>query len=313
MLPFLLLWMMTQAVRVGDQPIITPASSPTIGDNINGPSLIRVPAWVQHPLGRYYLYFAHHEGKYIRLAYADRLTGPWKIHEPGTLRLENVKTCFDHIASPDVHVDEAAKQIRMYFHCPTRQPNQPLNTGEGKGVDITIQNSLVATSRDGVDFTPQEKVLGGPYFRVFQWRGQYYAIAWGGHLFRSRDGMSPFEAGPQLFPNEKRGMRHNAPLLRGDTLRLYFSRISDEPERILLSEIKLTSDWRKWTPSEPQTVLEPERGYEGGNLPLAESKIGLAPTPVRQLRDPAIFEENGHVYLLYTVAGERGIGLAEIK
>lgn len=25
------------------------------GENINGPSLIRVPAWVKNPLGRYYL------------------------------------------------------------------------------------------------------------------------------------------------------------------------------------------------------------------------------------------------------------------
>ena len=34
--------------------------------------------------------------------------------------------------------------------------------------------------------------------------------------------------------------------------------------------------------------------------------------PVNQLRDPAIYEEDGRVYLLYTVAGERGIALAEV-
>ncbi|NET62179.1 MAG: hypothetical protein F6K47_40550, partial [Symploca sp. SIO2E6] len=34
------------------------------GSNINGPSLIRVPEWIENPLGRYYLYFAHHQGKY---------------------------------------------------------------------------------------------------------------------------------------------------------------------------------------------------------------------------------------------------------
>ena len=26
--------------------------------NINGPSLVRVPEWVENPLGKYYLYFA---------------------------------------------------------------------------------------------------------------------------------------------------------------------------------------------------------------------------------------------------------------
>lgn len=91
--------------RLPQNPILTPASSPTIGENINGPSLIKVPAWIDKPLGRYYLYFSHHAGKFIRLAYADALSGPWKIHEPGTLRIEEASRCRDHIASPDMHID----------------------------------------------------------------------------------------------------------------------------------------------------------------------------------------------------------------
>ena len=121
--------------RLPNNPIITPASSPSLGDNINGPSLIRVPDWVQNPLGRYYLYFAHHKGKHIRLAYADDIAGPWKIHEPGVLKLseshfpesidvstlskawqdrlaamktEDDDPLYCHVASPDVLVDEAA-------------------------------------------------------------------------------------------------------------------------------------------------------------------------------------------------------------
>src|SRR5262245_51861683 len=81
--------------RFPENPLVTPASSPTIGENINGPSLISVPAWVDKPLGRYYLYFSHHAGKFIRLAYADRLMGPWKIHEAGTLRIEEAPRCHD--------------------------------------------------------------------------------------------------------------------------------------------------------------------------------------------------------------------------
>jgi hypothetical protein len=34
--------------------------------------------------------------------------------------------------------------------------------------------------------------------------------------------------------------------------------------------------------------------------------------PVCQLRDPAIFREGDRTYLLYTVAGERGIAMAEL-
>ena len=34
--------------------------------------------------------------------------------------------------------------------------------------------------------------------------------------------------------------------------------------------------------------------------------------PVHQLRDPFVYEDDGRVYLFYSVAGEQGIGLAEI-
>ena len=44
--------------------------------NINGPSVIAVPDWVENRLGAYYLYFAHHKGDYIRMAYADSPLGP---------------------------------------------------------------------------------------------------------------------------------------------------------------------------------------------------------------------------------------------
>ena len=56
---------------------------PTVGHDINGPSLILAPQWLEKPLGKYYLYFAGHRGTRIRLAYADNLTGPWKVVETG--------------------------------------------------------------------------------------------------------------------------------------------------------------------------------------------------------------------------------------
>ena len=43
-------------------PIVAPALDASIGDNINRPSLIRLPDWITHPLGRYYLNFADHKG-----------------------------------------------------------------------------------------------------------------------------------------------------------------------------------------------------------------------------------------------------------
>lgn len=55
--------------------------------SITHPTLIRVPDWVEDPLGRYYLYFAHHKGGYIRLAYADDILGPWRTYGGGALAL----------------------------------------------------------------------------------------------------------------------------------------------------------------------------------------------------------------------------------
>src|SRR4051812_13555106 len=79
--------MAIRVTRLGDGPIIGPWTHPSIGANIQGPSLIRVPDWVEDRLGDYYLYFADHKGSYIRLAYADRVTGPWRVHPPGSLQL----------------------------------------------------------------------------------------------------------------------------------------------------------------------------------------------------------------------------------
>ncbi|MGI8745524.1 MAG: hypothetical protein ACR2NN_23715 [Bryobacteraceae bacterium] len=291
-------------VRLPHNPIVTPQLSSTLGENINGPSLIRVPAWVEKPLGRYYLYFAHHQGKFIRLAYADQLEGPWRIYEPGTLRLDRVSLCHDHIASPDVHVDQEKRQIRMYFHCPA----------EGTGKDIEQQKTLLATSPDGLRFTPKLTPLGPAYFRVFHWKNSYYAIARAGVFLRSRDGVTPFEQGPTLF-NEDPNLilRHAAVDIRGDRLSVYYSRIGDSPERILVSQIALTPDWNTWKASAPVTVISPETDYEGASLPLEPSKWDLAPGKVRQLRDPAIFREGGRTYLLYSIAGESGIAIAKVQ
>jgi hypothetical protein len=294
----------TRAARLPQNPIVTPASSDTLGDNINGPSLIRVPSWVKHPLGKYYLYFAHHGGKYIRLAYAAELQGPWHIYAPGTLRLEQAPRCYDHIASPDVHVDTSRREIRMYFHCPA---------GAAGSVDITEQKTFVALSRDGLNFAAETLPLGPAYFRVFKYGRYYYSIVRGGFLLRSREPRAAFEQGPALIkPDDDRILRHAAVDLRGDLLRIFYSRIGDRPERILESDVRLTPDWTAWQASEPATVLSPEMTYEGKDQPLAASEPDDAPHRVRQLRDPAVFREGQRVYLVYSVAGESGLAIATL-
>ena len=63
--------------------------------------------------------------------------------------------------------------------------------------------------------------------------------------------------------------------------------------------------------SQPLDVLKPEKNYEGIRYALKPSRWGSA-TRVRQIRDPCVFEEDGKVYLFYSVAGEMGIALAEL-
>jgi hypothetical protein len=108
-------------------------------------------------------------------------------------------------------------------------------------------------------------------------------------------------------------MRHSAVLIRDDVLYAFYTNAGDCPEQVLLSRIKLTSDWMQWSASDPVPLLAPERPYEGGALPRVASRRGMVLEPVSQLRDPAIFTEDGRTYLLYSVAGEHGIAIAEVQ
>jgi len=266
-----------------------------MGDNINGPSLIRVPDWIPNALGKYYLYFAHHQGTYIRLAYADQLEGPWRLYTPGVLELS--ESIFNnHIASPDVHVLNDSHEIRMYYHgcCLPRPPHQA---------------TCIAISHDGLTFTSYPDILGSSYWRVFYWQGYWYTLEMPGTFRRSLTGISDFEEGPKLFNID---MRHSAIKMKDESFTVFYSNVNDYPERILQTSILLDSDWLKWQTSEPSTLLTVEMGYEGVNCPVLPSERGSIQYPVHQLRDPCVFEDDGKTYLLYSIAGEHGIAIGEI-
>lgn len=297
----------TQPKRFATNPLITPASDPSLGDNINGPSVIRVPSWIPNPLGRYYLYFAHHHGRHIRLAYADALTGPWKIHAPGVFQLSQLAGSVfgGHVASPDVHVDSANRRVLLYFHA-------AVGAEQKTGLALS-PDGLRFVPMPGVRLAPYPDVLGNFYFRVFRHGGAHYAVAKngnvGGEILRSPDGNSPFGKGADILPM----MRHAAVLLRGDRLLLFHSLAGDAPERILVSTVDLRGDWKAWTPSAATEVIRPTYPYEGSHLPVRPSGWGAEPDPVHQLRDPGIFEEDGRVFLFYSIAGEQGIAGAELE
>ncbi len=304
------------AQRFSAKPIIHQGQDRRLGDNINGPSVIRVPDWIANPLGRYYLYFAHHKGTFIRLAFADHLEGPWQIHGPGCLSLAQSGFCtqrpsppgprpdwaadgqdwlYPHIASPDVIVDNENKQIRLYYH-------GLLDDGD--------QLTRVALSPDGLSFTARPDILGPPYLRAFPHDGQWYAVGYQNQLLRSPNGLRPFAPGPApLDPMT----RHVGVLRQGARLHVVWTRIGANPETIYHATMDLTGDWRSWQLSDAQEILCPELPWEGGHLPDAPSGYGAAEGPVKQLRDPFIFQDGGRYLLFYAGAGEQAIGLAALN
>lgn len=304
-------WLTVRARRLPGNPIITPAlfRNAADGTNINGPALIRAPAWFRNPLGRYYLYFAHHGGRHIRLAYADALTGPWRLHEGGVLALGQLPVPLGHIASPEVLVDEAAQRLILYYHGTLAAGAAPPNPGGWQE-----QLTFAAVSEDGIGFRPRPEVIASFYLRVFAHGGWCYGLCKtaniGSQLARGRDPLGAFTQGPVVLPHS----RHAALWREGNTLWVFFSRAGDCPEQILLTRFDLRQDWAAWGANAPPPVpvLRPEADWEGTRYPLQASRWGAA-VQVQEVRDPFVFAEDGRLYLLYSVAGEMGIALAELE
>ena len=310
------------ANRLLNQPIIYSGLDPSIGDNIQGPSLIRVPAWIENPLGNYYLYFADHKGKFIRLAFADQITGPWQIHVPGALQLGD--SCFPterqipkashttanrsmtlphsaeyegsepHIASPDVHVDHDQKRIVMYFH----------------GLEgFAMQRTRVATSTDGIGFVAQKPILSPSYLRVVPYDGQFLAFTMPGILYQAKDWFGPFEPIGSFFNSN---CRHMALMLMEQTLFVFWTQVGDAPEHIKVSWFDLTLPVTDMVQNDLPNVLQPELAWEGADQPLEPSVRSVAYGLKNQLRDPAVFVEDNEPYLLYAGGGEAAIGIARL-
>jgi len=321
--------MQVKIKRFVDKPIIPPFLEKEIGSNINGPSLIRAPDWIKDRLGKYYLYFADHKGDRIKMAYSDSLSGPWKIHIGGTLHLKesyfltnepDIPEDFDiselkprdahpeqidhipqkitdltypHIASPDVHIDKTKQEIIMYYH----------------GLDeFGLQKTRVAVSTNGLDFIARKKIVGWPYFKKFSYQGENYGISMPGIIYRNFGDIDDFSIVNQVMGENT---RHSAVMVSGDKLIIFFSRKGDKPERILLTTIDLRLDPEMWSTSEPIEILRPEKEWEGSTLPLYKSVESAINIPANQLRDPAVYSENGRNYLLYSLRGENGIGIVE--
>jgi len=344
------------------EPILTEAMFDALGAtnyesyNINGPSVIRVPDWIApenraDPNATYYMYFAHHGGNYIRMSWAMDIEGPWHLYQTGSgvsvgdrgvldlgsddkIDLDNGVTISNHVASPDVFVDDENQRIVMYFHAGAVNVN-----GSGLG-----QKSMVATSDYGLEFESgiEPVVLGRFYFRIFEYNGNLYATSNSGYLFKARDpndpwtppsgfdfrndlwikrSDSPFQndmdaADFSEVPDDPWRARHFTVRKVGDTVQMLYTRIHDCPERIKMSTIDMSvGDYTLWDSTfPPEETLYAELDWEGGDIVPTNSQGSTAPENVNQLRDPYLFEDSdGQWYLFYCGRGEDAIGVAHIR
>lgn len=275
-----------------------------VAENMNGATLFRVPDRVAGRLGRYYLYFAHHEGQYIRMAHADAITGPWTLHAGGVLHRDACPWVATHIASPDLRIEEDGR-IVMYFHGDMTEPRG--------------QFTFRAESTDGLSFTPAPDRLGTFYFRNFEHGDIVYALG-KARIYRSIDGGRSFEHGPLVYPLSPetpgqighQALRHSAVLVEGDLAHVVFSRIGDAPEALRYGTMALTGPWHDWLIEDHGVILSPDADFEGGNMPVVASRLGKIMEFQRALRDPHLLRDGGKTYLAYSFGGEAGLALAEI-
>jgi hypothetical protein len=327
------------------------------GANISGPSVIRIPDWIPPqkraaPAARYYMYFAHHHGDYIRMAWAREIEGPWQLYRTGAgfapgargvldmgmdrrIELPGGNLITSHIASPDVHVDAVHKRIVMYFHGTTRRADD---------ARVKQQQTYVATSQSGLEFASHiEPVpLAPSYLRVFEYRGALMGLS-PVAFHQPLDARTPWSVPPGQplsnsalwtsqptrflrFPNvqqveetrrkKSRGprTRHLGVYLSGDKLHVFFTRKMDSPERIYVTTVDLQElNWFN-APAQPPPVevLRAQRKWEGGDLEPRPSREGAQMRLANALRDPFVFSDGGKLYLFYAGGGEQAIGLARL-
>jgi hypothetical protein len=320
------------------------------GENINGPCVIRLPDWLHiekrvHPSANYYLYFGHHHGAYIRMAWAASLTGKWTLYNADSTVLPSKRGVFglydkknenkifpgndivisSHIASPIVLIDNKKEQFVLFFHGQTKLISETKND----------QRTFVCYSNNGINFQNNISpvMLGGSYFAPFNYKKQWYSFSNGG-LFHEAPKVKGFDAAPRDFDYSKMlwstrrdffekaitetgnpnfRVRHLTTFLENNILHIFFSSSHDTPERIYYTQSILNSDSKSWSSQSFQCVMQAKEVWEGGNLIPKLSEGGAAKTILNEVRDPFIFKDyDGKIYLFYCAGGERGIGMAQV-
>lgn len=118
------------------------------------PSVFHAGAYLDDPLGEWYLYYAPHDSPGgISVMYADSLEGPWTEYAHNPIVADEWLPFYErvsHVSSPDVLWDDATDQVLLYFHgenSTTRWATSPDGIAfDDSGVAVTNADSGAGTT-----------------------------------------------------------------------------------------------------------------------------------------------------------------------
>ena len=194
--------------------------------NINGPGVMRIPSFIPTDKrassdAKYYLYFAGHDGHYIKMAYSNSM-GPdadWTIYNTkpynsstksprGVMdlfthknkKIESVYKTGDHrnghIASPFPMVDKTNKRIVLFYHGEGTDGHKQAVATSQWGLNFNNENaderhsSFNDLGKDDPGFGSRSKRLGQPYFQVFEVADKTFAYATKGVFAKAKSDVS---------------------------------------------------------------------------------------------------------------------------
>jgi hypothetical protein len=126
------------------------------------PSVFHAGAYLDDPLGEWYLYLAPHDSPAgVMLMYADSLDGPWTEYEANPIIASEWAPYYDvsHVSSPDAIWNEEAGEIFLYFH---GENSVTRYASSSDGVHFEYGDVVVSNAMGGPDVTETS------YARVFE-------------------------------------------------------------------------------------------------------------------------------------------------
>ena len=169
---------------VNNGELVVSSTEDTYNDfDISFPCVIEVPSWATNRAdssANYYLYFAEHHGEYIRMKWAENITGPWYTYNTpgqggngidlhGVMDFQADSYRFPesnpdgwredwsrgggHVAAPDIFLDEENQIFIMAFH--GKVDMEPIVMDDGDDSKFRHTN-FVAFSKDGLNFNDPE-------------------------------------------------------------------------------------------------------------------------------------------------------------